>query len=264
MKRITAYLLLVMTLALSQSIFAATESYSTTEWRPIAEITDLEKGIIGQTTRQSPDWVYKDAVMLTTEHDVVIKILLKDGTIKYYAAGEYKNIDIVDEDQSGGIKRTAPLTQKARALDIANEFFIIWVGKVGSELGTEDLRKADNLMFEFLTILNSDTIIANDIFENHSIMADARMIGAQGNRYLYAFEGLPIGPKRLLDFYKYYIVDSDFFAVEEDRPTDQEKIQAVAKIKIILNKHKEYARKDLFDFEEIKRLDPGFYESLTD
>lgn len=264
MKRITGYLLLAVTLALSQPIFATAESSPPAEWRPIAEITDLEKAIIAQATRQSPDWIYKDAVALTTEHNVVIKILLKDGTIKYYAAGEYKNIDIVDEDQPEGRKRIAPLTQKARALDIANEFFIIWVGKVGSELGTEDLRKADNLMFEFLIILNSDTIIANDIFEDRSTMVDARMIGAQGNRYLYAFEGLPIDPKHLLNFYKYYIIDSDFFALEEDRPTDQEKIRAVAKIKIILNKHKEYARKDLFSFEEIKRLDPGFYESLTD
>ena len=115
-------------LALYQISFATAESDSTADWRPIAEITDFEKGIIQQATRQSPDWIYKDAKGFSIRHEVVITILLKDGTIRYFAVSEEKNIDAANNVVTKEAENYTASSPREMALYFANKFNEIWGG----------------------------------------------------------------------------------------------------------------------------------------
>lgn len=239
MEKISAPLFIIITLlALSQSIFAA-------DWQPIAEITDFEKGVIAQASRQSPEWVYNNAKAFRVKHEVVVEILLKDGTVKHYAFGGVKD-------------STEELNRKGRAFNIGEEFYKIYNKGATSKLNAAELERMDVLLFEYFDILNSDALIANDLLEHGPITAD--VIGSLGNRFLYSFELLYPNPRNAVKFYAEYIIS---YFKKEDRPTDQEKINAIEKIKN-LNMESEglTGLLRIIFLEEIKRLDPDFYELL--
>ncbi len=113
MKRILTSLLTVATLVLSQTSFAA-------EWRPIAEITDFEKEIIERASRKSVEWTLNEAKGFTIGPDLIIIILMKDESIKYYGA---KNDDAKSIENSNRANNTTtyvgdPQDEKTKKLEV--------------------------------------------------------------------------------------------------------------------------------------------------
>lgn len=100
MRRRLTPLLVTTILALSQPICAITESDSAANWRPIAEITDLEKAIIAEASRKDADAELKSATAFTVK-DGIIRLLLYDDSIKYFGANNVLETNWTEETKSG-------------------------------------------------------------------------------------------------------------------------------------------------------------------
>lgn len=257
MKKLSTFLLATILLALSQPIFAQDH------WRPTAEITDFEKGIIQQTTRQSPDWIYKDAAGFSIKHEVVITILLKDGTIQYFAVSEEKNIDTTNNVVIRAAENYITCSPRGMALYLAEEFKDIWGARNGNDLSEEELQTADKLMYAYLNILQNNPAIASELLEYEEGVLGPRTIGDRGKRYLNAFFQLQLKDEHKLRFYENFL--SGLSSTTKDKPDDLDKITAIQAIKQIflaMDKKSDFAFHSI-SLEEIKRLDPDFYKSLT-
>ena len=89
------------------------------------------------------------------------------------------------------------------------------------------------------------------------------MIGNHGKRYLSAFRQLNLIPQNTLKFYTAFFTSINHRT--EDRPNDQDKIEAIEEIKkLIRGAEKPHHYFNIYDLNEIKRLDPDFYKFLTD
>lgn len=260
MKRIIIFSIVATFLVLSKYTFAL-------EWQPIAEITDVELKTIANASRQFPGWIYKDAKAFRVKHQVVIEILLKDGIVKYYAVGNSNDDFVANQDQTE-TKNTANLdksTQEETALNLADEFHTIWVGKTGDELSPEELQKADSLMYAYISILKTFPELISNILGQGRISTFT--IGSRGKRYLEAFQKLQpqLEPKDIVNFYDAFIAIQN--GTKEDMPNDQEKMAAIEEIKNLLQKFSDSPIPSLSFFgpntlREFRRLDPKFYLSL--
>ncbi|MBI2673065.1 hypothetical protein HYX19_02285 [Candidatus Woesearchaeota archaeon] len=228
--------------------------------KPITKITNSELKIIENASRQSGISQLINAESFSVNRDGIVKILFKDGSEKLfgYSGGNFSGI--IDENSSD-----KESNYRIEASRIGSEFLTVSTYRrydTYENEKPEPLLRLDELVSDYVALLNGNLSHLNN--NSPPYLGD---IVIRGNRYFRSLEPLVpyFNTQTAIEFYDGYIYSGK--ALKEDIPSDEEKKEAIRKIRNLIISDKENILQiyfNLYSTEEIKRLDPETYEELKE